>query len=502
MIYICLAFKRPMRLRQWIFGLFLVALIFAQQSCFDEEFTMSGDAVASFSLDTLQFDTVFTETGSVTRSFRVFNENDLGIKLSRITLEGTSSQFRINVDGVPGPEVRDIEILAGDSIWVFVEVTVDPDQDISVSPFVIEDNVVFEVNGNTQKVLLQAWGQNANYVPSRDFGNSVAILSCDLGQIEWDDPKPYVIYGTILIDSCTLIWPEGTRVYVHGGFADNDLGVYNDGLIFTLPQGRIVTRGTVENPVLVQDDRIEEEFSSVWNGIRLGPGSGPHFFKNTTIANAVTGLVVDSAARVNLENVVIHGSAGSGLFARLAQVEAVNSLFYDNGGAGVALTYGGNYTFDFCTIASYGNDSEGLVMNNFFCSDPLCSTGARVTDMNALLRNVIVAGSARDEVSLTNAAPDEPQIDFDVRLENCIVTVDDLLDEERWPNFFPEICSDCVEYEFGDTLFVDREMSDYHLDTMSIAEKLAKPLPGIVSDLDGLARDPFSPDIGCYEFQD
>ena len=471
-------------------------------ACFDEEFTMSGDAVLGFSTDTLRFDTVFTELGSATRSFRVYNDNDLAVRISSVALEESESFFRINVDGSVGPEVRDVEILGGDSIWIFVEVTVDPDADISASPFVIEEFLRFEINGNTQRVLLEAWGQNANYIPGKDYANRVAILSCDLGEVEWDDPKPYVLYGTIIIDSCTLIWPAGTRIYVHGGIADNELGVYNDGLLFTLPRGRIVSRGTVEEPVLVLDDRIEEEYTGLWAGIRFGPRSGPHFLKNTTISNAVTAIAIDSAAELNLENCVLSSTAGSGLFARNAEVSAVNSLFYDNGSAGVALTYGGTYTFHYCTIASYGNDSEGLVINDFFCSDPLCSTGARVADVNASLTNVIVAGSGRDEILLVNAGADIPQIDFDVEMQHCVVTVDELLEEDQFPMFFPDICSDCVEYSFGDTLFVDQEMFDFHLDTASIAEMRGIPVPGVVRDLDGFDRDPFAPDIGCYEFKE
>ena len=135
----------------------------------------------------------------------------------------------------------------------------------------------------------------------------------------------------------------------------------------------------------------EEEYTGPWGGIRFGPRSGPHFLKNTMITNAVTGLAVDSAAELNLDNVVVGLSAGSGLFARHAEVSAVNCLFYDNGTAGVALTFGGDYTFDYCTVASYGNDSEGLIINNFYCTDPLCSTGALVADINASLNNVIVA---------------------------------------------------------------------------------------------------------------
>ena len=480
----------------------LVGCTMLMQSCFEEEFTMSGDAIVEFSTDSLRFDTVFTELGSATRSFRVRNNNDLSVRISNVRLEDEQSPFRINVDGTLGPSVDNLEILPGDSAWVFVEVTIDPDADVSASPFVIEDYVVFELNGNTQRVLLEAFGQNANYIPGRDQGNGIALLTCDLDEVVWDDPKPYVIYGTLVIDSCTLIWPAGTQVYVHGGIADNQLGVFNDGILFTLPDGRIVSRGTIEDPVIVRDDRLEEEYTGIWGGIRFGPLSGPHFLKNTQVSNAVTAIGVDSAARLNLENVVINGSAGSGLFARAAQLVAVNSLFFDNNGAAVALTYGGDYTMEYCTIESSGNDGEGLVINDFFCSDPLCSQGAIVRDIRARVRNTIIVGSSRDEVSLTNLGRDLPQIDFDVRMTNCVVRVDELLDEERFPDFFTDICTECIDYELGDTLFVNPEMFDFHLDTASIAEEMALPRAGIIVDLDGASRDPFAPDIGCYEFQD
>ncbi len=489
-----------MRIRIWHL-LFLIPLYFTQMACFDEEITSSIDAKLEFSLDTLRFDTVFTELGSATRSFRVYNNNDLGLIISKVRLENSDSFFRFNIDGFIGPEALDIEIRAGDSIWVFVEVTVDPDQDITASPFVIEDNLIFETNGNTQEVLLEAWGQNANYFPDKNHGNSVSLLSCDLGEIIWDDPKPYVIYGTIIIDSCTLVWPAGAQIYVHGGIADNQLGVFNDGILFTLPKGRIVSEGTLEDPVIIQDDRTEKEYTGLWGGLRFGPMSGPHEFTNTIIRNAVTAIGIDSAATLSLTSSVLHSAAGSGLFARHATVTAVNSLFYDNASAGVALTFGGNYSFDFCTIASFGNGTEALIVNNFYCSDQLCSQGALVTDIDAIFSNTIIVGSARDEILLVNAAPDLPEIDFNIEMRNCIVQVDALLDDDRVPDFFTDICSDCITYEFGDTLFVDHEMFDYHLDTLSIAEEKAISLPGVITDLDGFMRDPLNPDIGCYEYQ-
>ena len=472
-----------------------------QLACFEEEFTSSMDAKLEFSLDTLRFDTVFTELGSATRSFKVFNNNDLAVIISKAYIERPESFFRINVDGFTGPDVRDVEILGGDSIWIFVEVTVDPDQDVSASPFVIEENLIFETNGNRQEVLLEAWGQNANYFPDKNHGNKVSLLSCDMGEIVWDDPKPYVIYGTLIIDSCTLVWPAGTRVYVHGGIADNQLGVYNDGILFTLPKGRIVSEGTVEDPVIVQDDRTEKEYTGLWGGLRLGPMSGPHVFTNTIIRNAVTAIGIDSAARLELNSTTLHSASGSGLFARHATVTAINSLFFDNASAAVALTFGGNYLFDYCTIASFGNGTEALIINNFYCSDPNCSQGALVTDIDASFINTIIVGSAKDEIQLVNAAPDLPEIQFDISMLNCIVQVDDLLDEDRYPEFFTEICTDCLTFEFRDTLFVDYDMFDYHLDSLSIAEGQAISLPGIIKDLDGVLRDALNPDIGCFEYQ-
>src|SRR5688572_5068900 len=250
-------------------------------SCYNEKFTTDpGDKIA-FSTDTLSFDTVLTSISTVTRFFKVYNPHDLSIEIDEIKLEGPLSNFfTLNVDGMSGDIIRDIVIRPNDSIYVFAEATIDPDQPLSISPFIIESDIVFTTNGNQQEVLLLAWGQNANYIPGPDSPNRISLLSCDLGEVIWDDPKPYVLYGTLLIDSCTLVLPPGTRLYVHGGIANNELGIYNEGLIYTLQDGKIRVDGTVTNPVIIRDDRIEPDHLGEWAGIRLGPGSGPHSFSH------------------------------------------------------------------------------------------------------------------------------------------------------------------------------------------------------------------------------
>lgn len=480
----------------------LVAACIQLAACYEEKFTTDPGDTLTFSTDTLSFDTVLTEINTVTRYFKVFNPHDLFIHISQVKLTGTHAAFfRLNVDGTTSDIIRDVQINPHDSIYVFVEATIDPDQPVSVSPFIIEADVSFTTNQQEQLVNLVAWGQNANYIPGPDVNNKVLILTCDLGQVTWDDPKPYVLYGTLLIDSCALILPPGARLYVHGGIANNELGIYNQGLIYTLPMGRIMVEGTLEKPVIIRDDRIEPDYGGAWAGIRLGPASGPHKFSYVQMKNALIGIVADSASSLNVDHSIIAFTEGAGIFARHADVQVANSLFYENGTQGIALTYGGNYKIDYCTMANYGNTAEALLMNDFYCDDPLCSNGVQLNKLTARINNSIMAGSATDEVWIVNAGnPADGWLD--IEMHNNIVLVDDLLKNDQYPQFFSTLCLDCFEYNPGEILFEDLQMNDYHLDSLSIAEHKAIPIAGILDDLEGVLRDDAQPDIGCYEYRD
>lgn len=485
------------------FQIFLLAgtAIFCMTSCYKEKFTTDPADVLEFSTDTLSFDTVLTRISTVTRYFKVYNPHSLSIEIEEIKLTGSNTHFfTLNVDGITGEVIRDITILPNDSIYVFAEATIDPDQPESASPFVIESKISFTTNGTLQEVLLIAWGQNANYIPGPDSPNRISLLTCQMGEVVWDDPKPYVLYGTLLIDSCTLVLPPGTRLYVHGGIANNEIGIYNEGLIYTFPLGKINVIGNVTDPVIIRDDRIEPDHEGEWAGIRLGPESGPHSFSHCILTNGLVGISADSASSVNIDHSVIAFTGGPGFFARHASAVITNSLFYENGSQSIALTYGGYYEITFCTMANFGNDREALLMNNFYCTDILCSEGALFNKLTGRVDNSIVVGSSTDELWLVDAAEPKGEL-FDVRMRNNIVVVDELLDPANFPAFFEMICNDCFEWTHSDTLFADISGNDYHLDTSSIAEMKAIPIPGITDDLDGKPRDPLFPDIGCYEFQ-
>ena len=80
------------------------------------------------------------------------------IYLANLNSEGV---YRINVDGFPGTHTENVKIAANDSIYIFVEATINPVG--SNLPYLVTDSLIFVTNGKTQNVDLVAYGQNANF---------------------------------------------------------------------------------------------------------------------------------------------------------------------------------------------------------------------------------------------------------------------------------------------------------------------------------------------------
>ncbi len=483
-------------------ALFTVAALILP-SCRKEVIITDPGAKLEFSVDTLRFDTVFSELGSDTRIVKAINPHNQPIRISHIRLENHGlSVFNLNIDGIPGNEAHDIEIAANDSLYIFVEVTVNPDDPVSASPYIIQNEILFETNGNTQQVALEAWGQNANYIPHRWNQGGFAYLSCDLNELTWDDPRPYVIYGILVIDSCTLQIPAGTRIYVHGGLAElNDTILYNDGIIFVLPKGKMQVNGTPDNPVVFQGDRNEADFADEpgqWGGIRFSAGSKNNSIAYAEIKNSLVGVRVDSAANLSLRHVQIAHTSYDGIIGIHAGITAENCLVRNTGGNSVRLLYGGSYDFKYCTFANYGNDNAAVHLSDALCLDaPFCEN-FYANPLYADFTNCIVYGSQSDEISLFNRTGQPNYLNY--TFDHCIVRVDELTHPDQYPDFFDH-CISCINATYSDKLFKSLNDDDYHLDTLSVAEQKAIPINGINIDLEANERDPVMPDIGCFEYQ-
>lgn len=476
---------RPYLSYIWFF-LFSVFLIYTQ-GCREDQFINDSDAALEFSLDTLQFDTVFTTVGSATRSFKVFNPHNRSIEISSVSLAGgDTSQFRMNIDGIPGNLQENLIIAPEDSMYVFVEVTVNP---VSPnSPLVITDSIVFVTNGNIQDVQLVAWGQNAR------FYSGVRI--CDE---VWDDELPYVIYNSVQIDSnCTLTITEGVRVYFHSNSV-------------MLVDGTLLVNGTKDSIVTFQADRLEPFFDDKpgqWPGIYFLRGSTGNQINYAEIKNSDDGIVSgfskspeisdfnsSNKPEIELNNVSIHDCLGSGIFSIASDITATNCLVYNIGNFNAALLLGGSHQFTHCTLANFGSfyvshqtPILGLSTIFDFGQDETGNDIILESELQANFVNCIVEGSILEgaEVALGDTA--SPL--FNYQFTNCLIRTD------LEPNQIN--AENCI---FNTSpLFTDISERDYHLLEGSPAINTGLET-GIMIDLEGNLR-PFMggiPDVGAFE---
>ena len=488
--------------------IFIVSL----PSCKPEN--LDPNAQISFSQDTVRFDTVFVSRGSATRYFKIKNNRSTPLNISEIRLAGgQASQYRINIDGAPTLRATDIEIAARDSMYIFVQVNIDPNN--TNAPFIVTDSVVTLVNGVEQRVVLEAFGQNANYFGSRAGGTKI---SCALGNTIWDSPRPYVIYGWLVVDSCDLIIKPGNRVYVHGGIVTKK-GIfekiedypYFDGLIYVTGNGAIRAEGTLAQPILFAGDRLEHsgdsqfdrlnysERPSQWTGIYFAKNSKNNKFAYCNIRNAGFGINADSATTLSLKNTIINNHSAYALTARHAEITAENCLFFSASDYLMPITYGGNYTFTHCTMAAFGSPahiehkekSPILYMTNKFCVkvspvDGKTCIEALYNDLNANFTNCIIYGSIADEIKLEKYT----QAAFNVSFTNCILRRSkETLNEATITN--------CIFPNPSQVKFKDVDKLNYRLDTLSAAAGKATSSSLSLDLEDKPRRNPSA--IGCYE---
>ncbi|MBK8227921.1 MAG: hypothetical protein IPK70_12205 [Flavobacteriales bacterium] len=482
---------------------FLAAAVLLVNCRKDKLFT-DDPVTLDFSQAEVLFDTVFTQNPfSVTKRFRVRNPDSQGVRVD-IALEGGSpSPFRINVDGAAGTSFQDVEILGGDSIYVFVEASLD--QTGQSTPLIHEDHIVFLTNGTEQKVKLVAWGQDAHYFRPDNFPSGLPAYSIIAGlddngnsiceTVTWPNDKPYVIYGYAVVDSCSkLIIDPGVRVHVHGG---GGLWIYR--------WGQIEANGDVSSPITFQSDRLEALYAELpgqWDRIWIndGPAGGDNKLKNVVIKNALVGVqcetwpgvpdAVTSQAKLILEDVKIRNCSAAGILSRNYRIDAANLLVSDCGQYCLALTGGGAYRFRHMTVANYWSygirNTPAFIMTNTYAD----ITGTlQVRDIDtSVFKNSIIHGANTNEFKLEFDALATPDLLFDRMMLKT--------DQSTTGDFFDPLNI----YRNQNHGFVSVTDRDFHLTSSAFARDKADGA-GPFLDLDGVARGADGlPDLGCYDY--
>ncbi len=443
-------------------------LFFVSTTCFilfwsscrkDFEFSASTGTL-EFSRDTVYLDTVFTNIGSSTYNLKVYNRSDEDIIIPAVRLGlGENSQYRLSVDGLAGKTFENIELLAKDSMFIFVETTVDindfPNPD---GTFLYTDQIEFDSGANFQKVELVTLIQDAVFIfPDRDNATKVVeTLTLNIGneQVETElqgrellpseliltNERPYVIYGFAAVPfGETLTINPGARLHFH----ENSGIIVQSGASININGSFSPDQDTLENEVILEGDRLEPGFSErpgQWGTIWLLEGSLNNVINYTTIKNALVGILCDGNAnsfndKLTINNSQIYNSGSFGILGRNTSTSGENLVINNAGQSSLAATFGGKYNFSHCTIANYWQNSfrtlPALLINNFILDE---ENNATVTDLiEANFSNSIIYGNDNPEFLLDEI--EDAAVSFNFKFTNCLVRFEDNNDNFTGPNY-------------------------------------------------------------------
>jgi hypothetical protein len=392
---------------------------------------------------------------------------------------GSTSVYKMNVDGTPGTQFTNLEIEPNDSLYVFAQVNVNPGT--ANLPFILRDSIEISFNGNKRFVQLEAWGQNAHF-----FRDKVVSVN-----ETWNNDLPYVILGSLLINTNqTLTINKGCRIYVH---ADAPIVV----------NGTIQVNGLKDTAerVYFQGDRLDEpykDYPASWPGIFFQPSSKDNVFTYAVIKNAYQAVATQEPSpnanpKIILNECVIDNAYDAGIISINSSVRASNCLV-SNCGKNVFLAKGGDYQFTHCTVVTYANRyiehrDPVLIVSNFIT----VNNNPVTANLNAVFRNCIFWGEnglVDNEVLVAKSGATTFNVNFDYNLWKVQTTPANIISNQIINNLPPQFDS------------VNTSHNYYNFRLKASSPAINKGITTSVStDLDGKPRPVGLPDLGCFEKQ-
>ena len=479
-----------------------------------------------FSKDTVYLDTIFTNIGSSTYNLKVYNKsnNDIVIPTVKLGL-GEASEYRLNVDGIPGKVFENVQILAKDSLYVFIETTVDinnfPNPDGS---YLYTDQIEFDVNSNLQNVELVTLVKDAVFIyPNRNNTTKIIeTLTLNIGnelietelqgrellpeELTFTNEKPYVIYGFAAVPiGETLTVDAGARVHFHansGIIVNQDASLQINGSFSN-------DQELLENQVIFESDRLEPNFSETsgqWGTIWLLDGSLNNSINYATIKNSTIGVLCDgnpnvASSKLTITNSQIYNSSNFGILGRNSSITGENVVINNAGQSSFAGTIGGKYNFTHSTIANYWNNGfrqfPALLLNNFVVDENENAVLADLTEAN--FNNCIIYGNDNPEILLDDIEDDG--VSFNFKFTNCLIRFNNSNNNFTGANYNLEDTNHYINNIFNE----EPHFKDPNLNMLIIGQESAAINKGdmlysaqVPTDILNTNRTA-SPDLGAYQ---
>jgi hypothetical protein len=324
------------------FTLLIIVIISLSTSCRKDSFTLNGNIAVN--TDTLWFDTVFTKVTtrlpqSVNKQILVHNTNNETIRTSIKLAGGINSHFRLNVDGEPGTNFTDIEILPNDSIFLFVEVHPSANNNSpDFNPLIIRDSILFNTSGKESKTMLIGWGQDAHYI----FRDSI-----DTDTTWANDKLPIVVYGFFYVK-------PGAKLTIQ-----KNMKVHFAPASWLFVEGQLDMKGTKDEPIVMQGDRLQpdwEETPGQWGGVWLSHPTYGNTIEHSLIKNGIVGVYCDSSSgmagqpNVTIKKTMIRNMSVDGVSGKGSTINMENSISVNCGRYSFLAQQGGVYSIKHCTF--------------------------------------------------------------------------------------------------------------------------------------------------------
>ena len=495
---------------RYLLSLLICVLLISANSCRKDFTTSPSFGKLEFSKDTVFLDTVFSNIGSATYNLKVYNRSNKDISIPKIQLEkGMTSNYRLNVDGIAGKEFSEISVLAKDSIFVFVETTIDFS---SITDPLYTDRILFDNGDNQQAVNLITLVQDAHFIfPGRNpislkidsliiDGKPTTIEGRFLEdhELTFTNTKPTVIYGYAAVPSDkTLTIEAGANIHFHD----------NSGLIID-DRASLKVNGTLTEKVVFEGDRLEHHFRNTpgqWGTIWMRAGSKDNEIEHAQIKNGIIGILIDSIGATNtptlkLKNTEIFNHSNFGILARETNIEGNNVVIGAAGQSSFAATVGGTYNFTHSTFANYWNNSlrqlPAVLVNNYYTyTNDSNQEIIETRDLHAAnFTNCIFGGNGNIEFILDKAEGSS----FNFNIRNSMIQFNDTNND-----YENNAELDFSNSNYQNTLlngvpnFRNPEENDFIIGQNSDA--VGKALPTVFTlDILGIDRS-INPDIGAYQ---
>lgn len=455
--------------------------LFTLNGCIDEAI-FNGSTKLQMSKDTIFFDTIFTrQTGttypiSVTKIFSVKNTENAWVKASFRLGGGKNSPYKINIDGIAGPEINQLEIGPNDSVFVFLQCALQANN--TNNPALVLDSLMAIVGNHTTKTIFAAYGWDAHYYRDSVIPNNTV----------WNDTKkPYVIIGNILVpENSNFTINAGVQVYTSAPQPIRYTGI--------LVLGNFNVIGSESNRVSFKGDKpifAASTQPNQWGGIYFLP-QGTGKLKYADVTNAIIGIRIDSLSKGNdpsleLDQCKIQYCGQACLIGVTSNIKATNCLFADAGTYTFLAFLGGQYLFNHCTFAE----------NSGFSSRQQGHFAITNTQRN---ENGVLLNSKPLSLSLRNSIIDGPNFD------------EIYIDKVNNTSFVTTVESNILKYRNSDKFFdpslnfinkkpkfLNIAQGNYSLDTLSDAiGKAQLSNPKVTIDILGKVRKSI-PDLGAFE---